>query len=320
MQNIIVKKDGYASVQYDSPDSLIYIKKLKITDYPNNRVIRHRHEDLEFILVLSGEFLCTINGKENIIKAGGGICINSARFHSYSCVKGAECEFLCILLNPALLCTTKQTEETYILPMIDKSSQDLILLDRKTPWQNEIIEKLKEIYKIYSETYNTLQIVGNFFSIWQIYYSNRSPLPSSPSAAKSRDILKDTHEFGIRHTLKEMLMFIYENYGKRITLREICAAGRICKSKCYEIFSKYLHDTPIEFLSSYRIYKALELLRDSDMSVLDIAYRTGFSTSSYFTETFKDRIGCTPTQYRKNKDDPAFAKKEPTSFSFFVKH
>ena len=43
----------------------------------------------------------------------------------------------------------------------------------------------------------------------------------------------------------------------------------------------------------------MELLRDTDHSVSRIAYDIGFCTASYFTETFKARLGVTPLQYRK---------------------
>lgn len=314
MQNIIVKKDGYESIKYDSPDSLLYIKKLNLSDFPDKKILRHRHEDLEFIIVTSGKLFYTVNDKSSIIENGCGICVNSSRFHGGESIDGENCEFICILLNPALICTTKEIEDKYVLPIIDRNAKDIILLDNKIEWQKEIINILKNIYEIYSKTKNSLYIVGMFFSLWQIYYAN---LHNSEHA----DVIyenDDSYENGIRFTLKNMLVFIYENYGKRISLKEICAAGRICRSKCYEIFGKYLHDTPMDFLSDYRVYKALQYLRTSDMSILEIAYKTGFSTSSYFTEVFKDRIGCTPTEYRKNKDKIISAIKNPTSFSFFA--
>ena len=52
-------------------------------------------------------------------------------------------------------------------------------------------------------------------------------------------------------------------------------------------------------LTEYRLNKSVELLTNTDKSILEIAYDTGFSNSSYYTEIFGGRFGCTPSQYRK---------------------
>ena len=44
----------------------------------------------------------------------------------------------------------------------------------------------------------------------------------------------------------------------------------------------------------------MELLRSSDMTVAEICYEVGFSGPSYFTETFRKKLGCSPSAYRRN--------------------
>jgi AraC-like DNA-binding protein len=70
-------------------------------------------------------------------------------------------------------------------------------------------------------------------------------------------------------------------------------------SSCCDIFNQRLHQTPIGFLTSYRLSKSLELLKDSTMSITEAALAVGFSGGSYFTETFRKYYGLTPTEYRK---------------------
>lgn len=55
---------------------------------------------------------------------------------------------------------------------------------------------------------------------------------------------------------------------------------------------------PVEFLRTYRLNKATQLLRQNAYTVSEIAYRTGFSSPAYFSKCFKAVYGVTPTEYQ----------------------
>lgn len=55
---------------------------------------------------------------------------------------------------------------------------------------------------------------------------------------------------------------------------------------------------PVEFLRTYRLNKATQLLRQNVYTVSEVAYRTGFSSPAYFSKCFKAVYGVTPTEYQ----------------------
>ena len=55
---------------------------------------------------------------------------------------------------------------------------------------------------------------------------------------------------------------------------------------------------PVEFLRTYRLNKATQLLRQDAYTVSEVAYRTGFSSPAYFSKCFKAVYGVTPTEYQ----------------------
>ncbi|MGV8137220.1 MAG: response regulator [Mangrovibacterium sp.] len=57
--------------------------------------------------------------------------------------------------------------------------------------------------------------------------------------------------------------------------------------------------SPIDFLRSYRLRKAAEMLHEGSLSLSEIADRTGFSSYSYFSKSFKKHYGVTPKEYVK---------------------
>lgn len=66
-------------------------------------------------------------------------------------------------------------------------------------------------------------------------------------------------------------------------------------------FSKYFDNMSFgEYMRKLRINKAIELMKDKNYALTEIAYLTGFSDQSHFNRTFKKQVGCNPLNYRKN--------------------
>lgn len=56
----------------------------------------------------------------------------------------------------------------------------------------------------------------------------------------------------------------------------------------------------MEYLTAYRIERAVELLQQTDIPVREIAVRVGYTDANYFTKVFKRHLGVTPTEYRNH--------------------
>ena len=84
-------------------------------------------------------------------------------------------------------------------------------------------------------------------------------------------------------------------------MKDIAASGAVGQSKCCKLFSSYLHQTPNEYLTAYRLNKGCELLCNTDRTVVEIALEVGFSGASYFAEIFRKVFGQSPTEYRHEK-------------------
>ncbi|WP_231507777.1 helix-turn-helix domain-containing protein [Bacillus sp. UNC41MFS5] len=97
----------------------------------------------------------------------------------------------------------------------------------------------------------------------------------------------------------EMTGFIHHHYDHKITLDDIAAAGSICRSRCCELFSNHIGQTPNTYLVRYRIQKSCEMLLETNRSISEIAMVCGFQSASYFSYVFRKETGLTPQDYRK---------------------
>jgi two-component system response regulator YesN len=95
------------------------------------------------------------------------------------------------------------------------------------------------------------------------------------------------------------LHFIHRDLTSDLSLSKL--AQRVHLSPCYfaHLF-KLQMATPVEaYIRERRILKAQQLLRDTSMSIKEIAGSVGFSTPEYFSRVFSRYLGQSPTAFRK---------------------
>lgn len=72
----------------------------------------------------------------------------------------------------------------------------------------------------------------------------------------------------------------------------------LSRTSFYRKMKGLMNMTPIEFLSSYRLKKAAEMLLEGTLSLSEISDKTGFSSYSYFSKSFKKHFGVPPKKYK----------------------
>lgn len=109
------------------------------------------------------------------------------------------------------------------------------------------------------------------------------------------------------NTLQRVLNFIDRNTKKGVTLDE--AAEYVSMSSCYfsKFFKKEAGVNFIDYITGRKIDYAKEMLRDTDMPVINIAYELSYNETGYFSKAFKKKVGITPTEYREQVHGPARA-------------
>lgn len=65
------------------------------------------------------------------------------------------------------------------------------------------------------------------------------------------------------------------------------------------VFKKELDQSAVNYITEVRMEKAREYLKDTDLSVIEIAENVGYEDSQYFFRVFKKTTGVTPLQYRQ---------------------
>ena len=92
--------------------------------------------------------------------------------------------------------------------------------------------------------------------------------------------------------------YIYENYGQNINMHDLASLSGYSDSHFRYLFANDFGCSPREYLIEKRCQKAIELLKYTDMSCVDIANQCGFYDSSQFTKMLKRKNSSTPATIR----------------------
>ena len=93
--------------------------------------------------------------------------------------------------------------------------------------------------------------------------------------------------------------YIGAHYGEQtISVSTIAQHLGLSESHLSHLFRKETDYTIMNYLTRYRIHKAMELLRDCRLKVYEIAERVGYRDITYFSSTFKKVVGMSPSEFQ----------------------
>lgn len=99
--------------------------------------------------------------------------------------------------------------------------------------------------------------------------------------------------------MRDVVSHILAHYHEKITTARLADRLYLSPSQFNRRFRRTFGMSPQQFVAKVRINAARQLLVSTDLSVTEIAYRTGFYDHSYFTKQFTRHMKITPLAYRK---------------------
>lgn len=102
--------------------------------------------------------------------------------------------------------------------------------------------------------------------------------------------------------VENVMLYLRENYTLQIDFSAIAEQQAVSGPYLSRIFREHAGTTPSKYLMDYRMQIAKKLLRDSQLSVKEIAAQVGFPDQFHFSKSFKNATGLSPIQYREQKD------------------
>ena len=290
-----VFSDMSERLNYNLAGFPVYARKGELSHFDRYSAACHWHPDLEFILILDGAMDYFVNGRIVSLCKDEGIFVNSKRLHYGFSDDNSNCSFIVVVINPAVLAENTDAGKTFFELKFSFETDAYILLKSENQWQKEILIYIKRIFdELHKDEINKIE--DNPLHLLSLTALLCACIADNLHLSEKRD--DNSLNVNSLIAVRNMTGFIFRNYERKISLNDIAAAGFMCRSKSCQLFAKYTGQTPNAYLTGYRIRKSCEMLKKSDMSVLEIAMACGFQSPSYFTQVFQKEIGLTPKEYR----------------------
>ncbi|WP_141502648.1 response regulator transcription factor [Paenibacillus luteus] len=95
-----------------------------------------------------------------------------------------------------------------------------------------------------------------------------------------------------------LLNYVHENYAEALSLKSLSQQYNIHPVYLGHLFQKETGETFTEYINKYRIGKAKEMLKETQLKVQEIALKVGYWETGYFYKQFKKYVGISPTDYK----------------------
>ena len=119
----------------------------------------------------------------------------------------------------------------------------------------------------------------------------------------SKNILTEADQLEISAIDKRFLLqcdaAIHENLqNESFDVEELSVAMNMSRSNLFRKLKALTSFSPSQYIRTVRLKRAVTLLRENNHNITEIAHLTGFNSTAYFTRSFKEAFGCTPTEYK----------------------
>lgn len=258
-------------------------------NFPNNTVpIRRQylkspafrplnwHEDLELLYICSGSGTIHSHLKEYPIHAGEICVFDSFDLHTIS--TDSEVNFLMLNVD-AELCRINGIDISSLSFRTIFTDAHIIYLLRK------MLEEYDNRLAYYNLSLNiyALEIILHLMKNYRVSQNDLFSNKNKPF-----------------NNIRIALGYITANYTNDITLHDVSAQTGVNAAHLAREFKKYTHTTVISYINSLRIKHAQRLIAQKKYTMSEIAEKSGFNNLSYFSRTFRQYTGVSPSQYLRS--------------------
>ncbi|MEK3800577.1 AraC family transcriptional regulator [Peribacillus sp. FSL H8-0477] len=258
------------------PVKLLYVTKSKYgKDWYS---INHTHHFTELLYITKGKGTFIYSNKEVSIKEYDLIVINPNIEHTEKSSSDYPLEYI-VLGIQGLAFSAADDPGSQVSFFNYKQEHDITLFLQQL--MKEVLNQ-KEDYELIIE--NILEIV-----LLKMMRTKNFSLEKTSSEKISKD-------------MAYIKNYIKQHFREEINLDTLAEVGHINKYYLSHSFKKAFGVSPIEYLIQMRIRESKILLETTNYPISNISAITGFSSQSFFAQSFKRVTNMSPSQYRNTKN------------------
>lgn len=239
--------------------------------------VPHAHTCAELFYVVGGKGQIQIDDRLFPVSTDDLVIVNPQIRHTEISLPSHPLEYIVLGVDGLELMVKEDNDQQFYIISLKNSGSDIQFflrdmlreIENKAPGYDAVCQDLLDILVI------RLMRVSDF------------------SAQLVPSIMQVSKEGAIVHR------YIESHFKENITLDDLAEVAHLSKYHLTHLFTRDYGVSPIRFLLSLRIRESCYLLRSTDLSLAQIARISGFSSPSYFSQSFRKAEGASPTDYRR---------------------
>lgn len=261
--------------------------------YPHPQFMEyHSHSYIQISYVTKGQVEFIVGQEHYSADQGEAVFINSNSIHMSQVLENGS-SYICFNMKPDLLLSFLSNVvdgHHYVIDFLQHPNISAFTIKPDVPWQKEILNLLKKITQLYTKRDFAYQLnmAAHLLTIWSILIRENREKIQETGKEESIDQIR----------IKTALQYIDKHYEEKISLEDVAKLLHISREEVCRLFKRTLQTTCFNAICNCRIIKSVELLCFTEKPVGEIAMACGFESFSYYIKRFKERIGCSPTEYR----------------------
>jgi AraC-like DNA-binding protein len=228
-------------------------------------------DDLQLVLLHSGEMRIEIDGEAHLITPGSVVLLKPGHHEQFTFSTRGETWHRWISVHMESL---SEIEKAYFegLPLVQPISEEL----------NRLVDVILSVQSNHSSESDVVRSLG--MSAIQLYISETS---------RTRELAEVHPSIILAKNL------IHSTYQVEISLTILADHSGVSPEHLVRLFRNHENTTPIKYLWHYRVVRALEFLTHTGLPITEITLRCGFKSTFHFARMVKQQTGKTPTEVRR---------------------
>jgi AraC-like DNA-binding protein len=253
------------------------------------------HESLELFVPLDGPVCMRMGNRYAKLGAGEILIVDNLRLHMVADSPDLNTRVIVISFLPEFVWDGGAHSQSHIFlsPFYKKSDRDVSVVRQDATLFVHLHHALARLLACYFNRTSYFQAGCKVYLHQLLYYLAQhfgaAESPRSELIRKQDDAMQ----------LKPVFRFLSDNYAQPVTLSQGASMAKLRAPQFMKLFKKVAGTTFVSYVTLIRLANAVPLLKETSLSIKDVAKQVGFADQSYFDRRFKSTFDRTPRAFRQ---------------------
>ncbi|WP_018970761.1 helix-turn-helix transcriptional regulator [Rubritalea marina] len=263
---------GLGASELATPHNILFARHDKLESLQQENLAKRPNQQVSIIFNFETSGVVHLDHLELELHPQHAIVIPPYQFHHFTNPHQAHMNWL--------VCTFDLATPSFIEP----------LHNRAIPLSNITLESLSRALDIFLNKHEAPCAIDELQALiltTVIRLKQETSIKARPCTLSTNDVVGSVNRI------------LADTPNTKLSIHQIADAFSLSPSRMRAIFREAAGVSLGQYMLNFKIHTALALLADKSMSISDIAHQSGFSSIQAFSRTFKDRMGKSPSKFRR---------------------